>query len=85
MLHQDTKFRSGIPAVAWHQSQESNCTLPWYIVGLGKHAQSQTSENELKIPSVLGLKELPTAQHSGGCHYKTTNVLYLWRFVLCLS
>jgi hypothetical protein len=28
---------------------------------------------------------LPTAQHSGGCHYKTTNVLYLWRFVLCLS
>ena len=85
MLHQDTKFCSGIPAMAWHQSRESNCTLPWYIVGLGKHAQSQTSENELKIPSILGLQELPTAQHSGCCHYKTTNVLYLWRFVLCLS
>ena len=44
--------------MAWHRSGESVCTLLSCIVGLGKHAQSQTSENELKIPSIIGLQEL---------------------------
>ena len=68
--------------MASHQSWEFSLTLPWHTLELQKHAHSQPRENQLY--SSVNFRVTGLAQHSGGFHSKTTNVLCLWRFVLCI-